>query len=88
MGGEGRGAGGLRAGGVLKRGEKKVLLYTVFPKRPCVAHMFNHSWWRLAVGGCGGWRLATGGWWQLVVGGWWSLGAVLKGGPYQKKIFF
>ena len=39
--------------------------------------------WRLAVSG--GWRLAVGGWWQFVVGGWWSLGAVLQGGPQQKK---
>ena len=29
-----------------------------FAKRPHVAHMFNHGWWRLAVGG---WRLAVGG---------------------------
>ena len=36
-----------------------------------------------------GWRLvAVGGWWELAVGGWRSLGAVLKGGPYQKKIWF
>ena len=42
-----------------------------FAKRPRVAHMFNHGWWRLAVGGW--WRLAVGGWWRLVVfsGGWW-----------------
>ena len=42
----------------------------------------------------GGWQLvAAGGWqlvavarcWRLVVGSWWSLGAVLKGGPSQKK---
>ena len=42
------------------------------------------SGWRLAAGDW--WRLAVGGWWQLVVGGCWSLGAVPKGGPYQKKI--
>ena len=62
-----------------------------FAKRPRVAQMFKHGWWRLAVGG---WqlvvvgdiwrRLVVGDWW-LVVGGWWSLGAVLKGGPQQKK---
>ena len=40
--------------------------------------------WRLVA--AGGWqRLVAGGWWRLVVGGWWSLGAVLKGGPEQKK---
>ena len=50
------------------------------------------GWRRLvAVGGwqlvaVGGWReLAVGGSWRLAVGGWWSLGAVLKGGPQQKK---
>ena len=51
------------------------------------------GWWRLAavdgwrlVAVGGGWRLvAVGGWWQLAVSGWWSLGAVLKGGPQQKK---
>ena len=43
--------------------------------------------WRLVVGS--GWRLVVvGGWWRLAVGGWWSLGAVLKGGPSQKKIGF
>ena len=50
-----------------------------FAKRPRVAHMFNHGWWRLAVGG---WRLATGdwrlvavggGWRRLVVGDWWMV---------------
>ena len=51
-----------------------------FAKRLRVAHMFNHGWWRLAVGG---WRLVAvgGGWQQLVIGDWWSLRAVLKGGP-------
>ena len=67
--------------GVLKRGKKKkrkVFLYTIFPKRPRVAHMVNHGWWRLAVGGdwrlaVGNWRLvaASGGWRWLVVGDWW-----------------
>ena len=49
-----------------------------FAKRPRVAHMFNHGWWRLAVGGdwrlaVGDWRLAavSGGWPRLVVGDWW-----------------
>ena len=54
--------------------------------RPRVAHMLNHDWWRLVVGGWwiggdwwlaagGGWRrLAVGGGWRLVaVGGWWRL---------------
>ena len=47
-----------------------------FAKRPRVAHMFNHGWWRLAVGG-GWWRLVVvgGGWW-LVIGGWWRLAVV------------
>ena len=125
-----------------------MFLFTVFPKRPRVAHMFNHGWWWLAIGGWwrlavggdwplavaiwrlvavgGGWRwlvvgdwwlvaigsgwrlavgrrrqvaavggwwlvvggwwlVAVGGWWRLAVGGWWSLGAVLKGGPKQKR---
>ena len=53
-------------------GKKEVFLSGSFAKRPRVAHIFNHGWRRLAVGG--GWRLAVGG-------GWWSLGAVLKGGP-------
>ena len=49
------------------------------------------GWWQLAVGGwrlvaVGGWQLAVGGGWRLAVGGWWSLGAVLKGCPWQKKI--
>ena len=34
-----------------KKRERKAFLYTVFPKRPRVAHMFNHCWWWLAVGG-------------------------------------
>ena len=43
-------------------------------KRLYVAHMFNHRWWRLAVGD---WQLVVGGGWQrLVVGGWWRLVAV------------
>ena len=58
-----------------EREKRKVVLYTVFPKRPRVAHMFNHGWWRLAVGGW--WRLVVvgGGWW-LVIGGWWRLAVV------------
>ena len=53
------------ARGVLKRGKKKrkVFLHTVFPKKPRVAHMFNHGWWRLVAVG-GGW------WWLVAVGGW------------------
>ena len=31
--------------------EKKVFLNGSFAKRLRVAHMFNHGWWRLAVGG-------------------------------------
>ena len=57
--------------GVLKRETKKrkKFPYTVFPKKPRVAHMFNHGWWRLAVGS---WQLAVGGgwWWLAAVGGW------------------
>ena len=53
--------------------KKKVFLYPGFPKRPCVAHMFNHGQWWLADGGW--WRLAVGGW-QLATGGWWRLVAV------------
>ena len=49
--------------------KKKRFLCTGFPKRPRVAHMFNHGWWRLVAVG-GGWRLAVGGWWQLAVGSW------------------
>ena len=62
--------------GVLKRG-KKMFLNGCFAKRPRVAHMFNHGWWRLAVGGwrlaVGDWRLVAvgGGWRRLVVGDWW-----------------
>ena len=51
-----------------KKKARNVFLYTVFPKRPRVAHMFNHGWWRLAVGGW--WRLAVGSW-RLAVGGGW-----------------
>ena len=61
--------------------KKKEVLYTVFPKRPRVAHMFNHGWWWLAVGGwwfvVGGWWLvAVGSGWRLAVGGRWRLAAV------------
>ena len=64
--------------GVLKREKKRVFLNGSFAKRPRVAHMFNHGWWRLAVGGwwrlaVGGWRLVVGGGWWLVIGGWWQL---------------
>ena len=58
--------------------KRKVFLYTVFPKRLRVAHMFNHGlvavgvrgWWRLAVGS---WQLAVGDGWWLVTGGWWRV---------------
>ena len=55
------------SGAVLKR-EKKVFLNGSFAKRPRVAHMFNHGWWRLAVGH---WRLVavSGGCRRLVIGG-------------------
>ena len=44
---------------VLKGGKKKQVFQNCsFSKKPCVAHMFNHGWWRSAV------------WWQLAVGGW------------------
>ena len=60
--------------GVLERKkEKKLFLNGSFVKRPRVVHMFNHGWWRLAVGG---WRLAVGGAWWLVIGGWWWLAVV------------
>ena len=57
-----------RPGGSLR--EKKVFLKGSFAKRPHVAHMFTHGWWRLAVGG---WRLVAIGGWRLVAigGGWW-----------------
>ena len=72
-------------GGALReKKHRKVFLYTVFPKRPRVAHMFNHGWWRLAVGRW--WRLAVGIWqlvvgvvgggWWLAIGGWWWLAVV------------
>ena len=74
--------------------QRKVFLYTVSPKRPRAAHIFNHGCWRLAVGGWrlavgGDWRLAVGnwrlvavggGWWRLVVGDWWLV-AVVGGWP-------
>ena len=60
--------------GVLERKEKKVFLNGSFAERPCVAHMFNHGWWQLAVGGW--WRLAVGDGRLVVVGGgWWWLAA-------------
>ena len=60
--------------------EKKRVPIQSFRKRPHVAHMFNHGWWRVAVGGwwqlaVGGWQLASGGWW-LVIGASWRLVAV------------
>ena len=67
----------VQSRGPLERKRKEVVLNGGFAKRPRVAHMSHHGWWRLAVGG--GWRLAVGdrrlvavggGWW-LVVGGWW-----------------
>ena len=75
----------IQSRGVLKgeNKERKVFLCTVFPKRPRVAHMFNHGWWRLVVGGwwrlaVGNWQLAVGGgwWWLAAVGGWWRLAVV------------
>ena len=62
-------------GAVRKGGGEEVVQNGSFAKRPRVAHMFSHGWW----------RLAAGGWWQLAVGGgWWSLGAVLS----KKKLGF
>ena len=71
------------SGGSLREKKKEWFLSGSFARRPHVAHMFDHSWWRLVVVGGGWWRLVVvgGGWWRLVVGGWWSLGPVLKGGP-------
>ena len=63
---------------VLKGGKKekiKVFQNCSFAKRPRLAHMFNHGWWRLAVGG---WRLVAIGSWWLAVGGGWRLAV---GGP-------
>ena len=55
-------------GGSLRE-RKKMFLNGSFAKILRVAHMFNHGWWQLAVGG---WRLAVGGGWRrLVVGDWW-----------------
>ena len=68
--------------------EKKKCLNSSFAKRPCVAQMFNHGWWRLAVGGWrlavgGGWQwLAIGGWSPLAVGGWW----LAVGGPLGRSL--
>ena len=61
-----------------------MVLYTVFPKRPRVAHMFNHGWWRLAVGGW--WRLAVGAGQLAVGGGWWRLVVPWGGLISQKKL--
>ena len=59
-------------------GEKKNCSGTwFFQKRPRVAHVFNHGWWRLAVGGW--WRLPVGGWWLAAVGGGWRQLAVGDG---------
>ena len=52
-----------------------------FAKRPRVAHMFNHGWWRLAVGGW--WQLAVGGWWRLAVGDW---RLVAVGGGWRRLV--
>ena len=52
----GRGAGGR----AVLNGKKKVFRYTVFPKKkksPRALHVFNHGWWRLAIGG---WRSPGG----------------------------
>ena len=62
--------------GVLN-GKKSVPSHS-FPKKSLRAlHVFNHGWWRLAVGGwrrlaVGSWQLAVGGSWRrLVIGGGW-----------------
>ena len=59
----------------LLRGKKSKCPKTaVFAKRQRVAHMFNHGWWRWAVGSwqlvaVGGWKLAVGNWRLVAVGG-------------------
>ena len=53
------------------RGKQKVFQNCSFAKSLCVAHMFNHGWSPLAIGGC---RLvAVGSGWWLAIGGGWSL---------------
>ena len=52
----------------------------LFQKRPRVAHMFNHGWWRLAVGGW--WRLPVAGCRLVVGGGWRRLAAVTAVGSW------
>ena len=78
------------------RGEK-VFQECSFAKGPRVAHMFNHGFRRLAVGGWrlvavrrswqlvvgGGWWLAVGGWWLAAVGGWWRLAG---GSPWGRSL--
>ena len=66
--------------------KKKCSVAQFSQKSPRALHVFNHGWWRLAVGGWrlavgGDWRLAVGHWrlvvvgggWWLAVGGWWWL---------------
>ena len=62
---------------VLKGKKKSVPLHS-FPQKALGHSMFNHGWWRLAVGGwrrlaIGSWQLVVGGGWWLVIGGWWRL---------------
>ena len=47
--------------------ERKCSVTQFSQKSPRALRVFNHGWWRLAVGG---WRLAVGGDWRLAVGNW------------------
>ena len=71
----------------------------VFRERPSILSFYIQFQaatifgWQSAVGGwrwlaVGSWQLVVvGGWWRLVaIGGWLSLGAVLQGGLWQKKM--
>ena len=52
--------------------------YELEPKRLRVAQMFNHGWWRFAVGRQ---QSVAVGSWRLVAGCGWSLWAVVNGVP-------
>ena len=43
-----------------------------FQKRPRVAHMFNHGWWRFALAADGDYRVEVGGWWFVENSGSWK----------------
>ena len=61
------------------KGKEKWSVTQFPPKSPRALHVFNHGWWRLAVGGwrrfaVGSWRfVVVGSGWQLVVGSRWRL---------------